>query len=251
MVEKIKGSILVLALLYTIAIGLIWLVMLLGAEPNDAGFSVTRFPDWLIAASWLFPFTLCFLVAFYITEQDDSFSLRDKKLVYLLGVIVISVPGILGLIYLQNAKEETRASHVTFDSIIQETQRLDIASLPMQVGMPLNGSLLILKKETHTGYTISRDFDSTKLQMASSPEEVGVVVVIIMERKVIREYVNSAPDIQWIFDCHVIDWNSKSVIAHDLFEGGIPSEGGFAHGGHDYGMPPWNEVEQWLVSMTQ
>ncbi len=241
-----------IGVLFTISMGILWLFIFFRFLSRDI--PLDRIPDWFIVSSWLFLFDICFLLVWRIAFNQKSQSRLLKRIIMaiILSFIVL-VPGIFGMIGFQDSVEESKALHHSFENIIRETLQLDLVSLPVHTAMSSKGLLLILEGKYDSGwYSVSTRFDSSNLAIANSPEEVGAVAIIIKKEKIIRTYTPTGADAQYIFDCWVIDWNSKSVIAHDIFAGSVPgsSEGGAASSVTHYGSEPWHETEQWLFSLA-
>jgi hypothetical protein len=86
---------------------------------------------------------------------------------------------------------------------------------------------------------------------ATTPEEVGTVVLIRQNWKKIGKYSDGEPALQDIWRITVVDLSRSKVVGRALLRGDYPSTVADTSAGENYGDPPWHELVAYLKELPR
>jgi hypothetical protein len=86
---------------------------------------------------------------------------------------------------------------------------------------------------------------------ATTPEEVGTVVVIRQSWKKVGKYSDGEPALQDIWRITVVDLARGKVVGRALLRGDHPSFMADTSAGENYGDPPWHELVAYLRELPR
>ena len=127
---------------------------------------------------------------------------------------------------------------------------------------PLEGPVLMVERTvppdtyflTDSRYHVSERFASSglPLPLASRPEDVGSVVVMVKKATTRAEFTNNTRTFGWEFDCWIIDTATREVAAFAEIGEEAPSGPGLprgvvgSHPQDTFYPQPWGRVEAWV-----
>jgi glucan phosphoethanolaminetransferase (alkaline phosphatase superfamily) len=207
---------------------------------------------------------LCIFLFFYLIMEVKAGHKEIFVCLFIslaLGILVYTGFHFVVKSRVKNAKavaEEETETNRNFKPAIEEIKNMkfpDASTSSLALKSPIKPPFLILllkqasdsKKRSYKILTDQAELSS--LKVSDVPDAIKTVIVIRKRAETIRRY-NYGEDDQWNFDCWLIDWESRSIVAYKTFKGSEPgsSAGTPTSGGYDveYGSEPWDQLLLWL-----
>ena len=110
------------------------------------------------------------------------------------------------------------------------------------------GKVLVVFRYDETAPYIVSDGTLAGHIQPDSLREVGMVLLVTEDKKVVRSYTPSGKDYQWILNAQLFNWPQGKLAAAAVFSGSRPPDRSGRPGGADiYGDKPVPEIAQWLA----
>ncbi len=230
----------------------IW-IGLVASDPDVlAEQSIARYPwVWAVTASTLGVYALLYSVNVarkalqYRASATDNREGRPPGMVRsIAGLLIVATVATVGTacyshgVRLHQANIEFSPVLARLPSLTRQTQA---------TGHPnMHGELLVAFQRGTAPYLV-RDGKLTGYVQPDSLEDVGTVLLVTENAKVVRSYSPGGTDYQWILKAHLFNWPQGDLVATATFLGSKPEDRSGRPGGADiYGYKPEMEVERWL-----
>ena len=234
----------------------IWIGLLVADPDVVAEQSVERYPwIWAVTAATLGLFALLYIVNLARklasrNAQPGNQTSGPPSVYHSVGGLVI----VTALLAAGNACYSRGIRlHATSIEFAPVLMRLPVLARQTQPTGRLNrrGKLLIVFRYDGAAPYIVSDGTLVGYLQPGSLREVGMVLLVTEDKKVVRSYTPGGTDYQWILNAQLFNWPQGKLAAAAVFSGTRPPDRSGRPGGTDiYGDKPVPEIERWLDQQT-